>query len=153
MAVTNKLYQFNTYEVFEPLGANSFSEEEKKGSLPSLKFLKEKRNGDVKAQSCANESVQRDHVAKEEEALPKVGLESVFATTAIDARENREVVTIDIPSTFLHANNKDYVVMGMNSTFAELMAKTDPKFYQKYLTYEKGKKVLLLRLFKQHFMG
>jgi hypothetical protein len=72
----------------------------------------------------------------------------VFVTAAIDAKENREVVTIDIPGAFLHATNDDYVVMRMNGTLAELMAKTDPKLYRKYLTDEKGKKVLYLRLQK-----
>jgi len=69
-------------------------------------------------------------------------------TAAIDARENREAVTIDIPGAFLHATNDDYVVMCMNGTLAELMAKTDPKLYRKYLTDEKGKKVLYVRLQK-----
>jgi hypothetical protein len=111
-------------------------------------FPKENRNGDVKAQSCANGSVQRNHIAKEEAALPTVGLESVFATAAIDAKENREVVTINIPGAFLHATNKNYVVMRMNGTLAKVMTKTDPKLYQKYLTDEKGKKVLYLHLQK-----
>ncbi len=102
----------------------------------------------MKAQSCANGSVQRNQVAKEEAALSTVCLESVFATAAIDAKEVREVVTINIPGAFLHASNKDYVVMRMNGTLAKLMAKTDPKQYQKYSTYEKGKKVLYLRLQK-----
>jgi hypothetical protein len=39
-------------------------------------------------------------------------------------------------------------VMWMNGTLAELMAKTDPKLYPKYLTNEKGKKVLYLPLQK-----
>ncbi len=58
------------------------------------------------------------------------------------------MVTIDIPGAFLHATNDDYVVMRMNGTLGELMAKTDPKLYRKYLTDEKGKKVLYLRLQK-----
>jgi len=61
---------------------------------------------------------------------------------AIGAKENREVVTIDIPGAFFHATNDDYVVMRMNGTLAELMVKTDSKLYRKYLTDEKGKKVL-----------
>ena len=148
IAVTKELRQFNTYNVFEPLEADSLSDEEKKSALSSLIFLKEKRNGTVKARSCANGSVQRSHVAKEEAASPTVALESVFVTAAIDARENRKVVTIDIPGAFLHATNDDYVVMRMNGTLAELMAKTDPKLYRKYLTDEKGKKVLYVRLQK-----
>ncbi len=35
----------------------------------------------------------------------------VFVTSTIDARVNREVATINIPGEFLHATNKDYVVM------------------------------------------
>jgi hypothetical protein len=113
-----------------------------------LIFIKEKRNGTVKAQSCANGSVQWDHTAKEEAALPTVALESVFVTAAIDARENREVVTVNIPGAFLHATNNNYVVMCMNRALVELMVKTDPKLYRKYLIDEKQKKVLYLCLQK-----
>jgi len=94
---------------------------------------------------CERECPTKPH-AKEEAASPTVALESVFVTAAIDVRENREVVTIDIPGAFLHATNDNYVVMRMNGTLAELMAKTDPKLYRKYLTDEKGKKVLHVRL-------
>jgi hypothetical protein len=55
----------------------------------------------------------------------------VFVTSTIDARENREVVTINIPQAFLHPTNKDYVVMQMNGTLAKLMAQMD--VVRKYL--------------------
>jgi hypothetical protein len=38
--------------------------------------------------------------------------------------------------------------MKMNGSLAELMVKTDPKIYQKYVTIEKGRQVLYLRLQK-----
>jgi hypothetical protein len=86
----------------------------------------------VKARSCVKGSVQRDYIAEEEVALPTtVALELVFATAAIDARENREVVTIAISGKILHTINENYVVMHMNGTLAELMAKKDPKLYRK----------------------
>ncbi len=66
----------------------------------------------------------------------------VFVTSTIDARENREVVTINIPWAFLHPTNKDYVIMQMNGTLAKLMAQTDPKLYRKYQVDKKGAKVL-----------
>ncbi len=72
----------------------------------------------------------------------------VFVTSTIVAREDREVVTINIPGVLLHATNKDYVVMQMNRTLAKLMAQTDPKLYRKYLVNKKGKKVLYLCLQK-----
>ena len=87
-------------------------------------------------------------MAKEEATAPTVSLDSVFATATIDVKECRKVVTIDIPGTFLHAENEDYVIMKMNGTLAELMVKTDPKLYRKYVALEKGRLVLYLRLQK-----
>jgi hypothetical protein len=48
MAVTKELHQFNTYEVFKPIVADSLSSKEKKKALSLLIFLKEKQNGIVK---------------------------------------------------------------------------------------------------------
>ena len=88
-------------------------------------------------------------MAKEEAAAPTVALESIFVTATIDAKEKREVVTIDIPvGAFLYADNNDYVIMKMNGLLAELMLKTDPKIYRKHVTIEKGRQVLYLRLQK-----
>ena len=61
--------------MFELLDAHKLTEEDRKKVLTLLIFLKEKRNGDVKAHSCANGSVQREHVAKEEAAAPTVSLD------------------------------------------------------------------------------
>ncbi len=41
MAVTKEFCQFNTYKVFEPLEASTLDDEEKKGALSLLIFLKE----------------------------------------------------------------------------------------------------------------
>ncbi len=127
---------------------DELTEDDKKKALTSLIFLKEKRNRDIKARSCANESKQREHIAKEEAAVLTVALESIFITAAIDAKEHRKVVAIDIPGAFLHANNKDYVIMKMVGTLAELMVKTNPKLYRKYVVIEKGRSVLYLWLQK-----
>jgi hypothetical protein len=128
-AVSKELKQFNVHDVFKPLYANKLSNEEKSKALTSLIFLKEKQDGNVKARSCANGSVQREHVAKEEAAAPTVAHESVFVTATIKAKEKQKNVMIDIPGAFLHANNEDYVVMKMNGSLTELMVKTDPKIY------------------------
>ena len=53
-------------------------------------------------------------------------------------------MTIDIPGAFLHADNKDYMVMKMVRTMVEQMVKKKPKVYQQYVILEKGKSVLYL---------
>jgi hypothetical protein len=77
MAVSKELAQFNVYDVFEPLYADKLSNKDKSKVLTLLIFLKEKRDGKIKARACANVSVQREHVAYEEAAAPTVALESV----------------------------------------------------------------------------
>ena len=87
-------------------------------------------------------------MAKEEAAAPTVVLESVFVTGTIDAKEKQKVVMIDVPGAFLHADNKEYMIMKMNGSLAELMVKTDPKINRKYVTIKKGRQVLYLHLQK-----
>ncbi len=143
-AVTKELDQFNKYGVFKPKRARDLLEEDKKKVLSSLIFLKEKKSGVIKARSCANGNPKREHITKEEAAAPAFALESVFITSTINAKESRKVVTVDIPGAFLHADNKDYVIMKMVGTLAELMVKTNPKLYQQYVILEKGRSVLYL---------
>jgi hypothetical protein len=133
MAVTTGLHQFNTYGVFEPKLVDELTYDDKKKGLASLIFLKKKRNGDIKARSCANGSKQREHITNKEAAALTGALESVFFTAAIDAKENWKVVTIDIPGAFLHANNEDYIIIKMVGTLAELMVQMNPKLYRKYV--------------------
>jgi hypothetical protein len=68
MAVSKELKQFNVYDVFKPLYADKLSKEEKLKALKSLIVFREKQDGNVKARSCANRSVQREHATKEEAA-------------------------------------------------------------------------------------
>jgi hypothetical protein len=137
-AVSKELKQFYVYNVFKPLYANKLFDEEKLKALTLLIFLKEKQDGNVKARSCANGSVQREHVAKEEAAAPTVALESVFVTATIDAKEKQKVVTIDIPGAFLNADKKNYVVMKMNGLLVELMVIYGPKDISKICNNGKG---------------
>jgi hypothetical protein len=116
--------------------------------LSSLVFLNEKKSRVIKAHSCANRNPQREHIVKEEAAASTGELESVFITSTIDAKESRKVVTVDLPGAFLHADNKDYVIMKMVGTLAELKVKTNPKLYQQYVILEKGRSVLYLQLQK-----
>ena len=79
------------------------SHEEKKKALRYLVFLKEKRDGSIKARGCADGQSQRDYTTKTETSLPTVSLEAMMLSCAIDAKEGRHVKVTDIPRAFLHA--------------------------------------------------
>ena len=64
--------------------------------------FKKKRNEKNKGRSCADGQPQRKVYTKEELGSPTVATESVFITSTINAFENRDVVTVEMPGAFLH---------------------------------------------------
>jgi hypothetical protein len=145
-AVTHEFTQLHMLNVYSPLSALSLSSEDKKKALSSLIFLKEKLNGTIKARKCVDGSKQREHYAKEETTSPTVGTNSLFITAAINAHKEHDVATADLPGAFLHADNDDFTIIQLNGILAELMVKTAPNNYLKYITTDhKGQPTLYLQ--------
>jgi hypothetical protein len=67
-------------------------------------FLKQKRCGKIKARGCADGQKQRAYTMKEEASAPTVAIESLLLTCVIDATEERDVATVDIPGAFMQAD-------------------------------------------------
>jgi hypothetical protein len=148
-AVTKELSQLHTMNCFCPCDPRSLTRDDHRNALSSLMFLTEKHTGEVKAHACANGSVQRQHVAKEEAAAPTVTSEAIFVQSTMYAHENRDMATSDIPGAFLQADNPDFVLMHLGGILAELMIKVAPKLYRKYVTTNaKGTPVLYVQLEK-----
>ena len=148
-AVAKELNQFNMLNTFIPLDAKTLTYEQRRSALASLIFLTEKRNGAVKARACANGAPQREHMAKEETTSPTVTTEANFSLAAIAAHERRFIGTMDLPGAFLHADNDSFVIMKMTGKLAELMVKTAPNIYRKYVIEDStGKPILYVQLQK-----
>ena len=69
-------------------------------------------------------------------------------TSVIDAKEWREVMTVDIPGAFMQGDQDKTIHMKLEGTLAELLAKCDPTKHQPYLVIEHGKPVLYVELVK-----
>ena len=78
--------------------------------------------------------------------------ESIFITSVIDGKENREFAVVALQGAFLHANNDQNIIMFMRGRLAELMMMIASQTYRKYVTIEKGQKVLYVK-FKKQYMG
>ena len=50
---------------------------------------------------CADGRVQRKYISKEESASPTATTESVFLTEVIEAKEERNVIMLDVPNIFI----------------------------------------------------
>ena len=62
--------QLHIRGVFEPVQFEELSELEKERAMESLIFLDKKDEDKIKVRTCANGSVQRTYISKEEAASP-----------------------------------------------------------------------------------
>ena len=93
--------QLHDRNICEPIKEKDLSREQKSKALGYLMFLKQKRCGQIKGRGCADRRKQKVWTTKEEATSPTVSTEAVLLTLVIDAKERREVITVDIPSAFM----------------------------------------------------
>ena len=147
-AVFAEMKQLHERNVCEPIHTEDLSIEQKSKALGYLMFLKQKRCGRIKGRGCADGRKQRIWTTKEDSTSPTVSTEAVLLTSVIDAKERREVMTVDIPGAFMQGDQDETVHMKLEGKLAELLAQCDPTKYQPYLTTENGKTILYVELVK-----
>ena len=147
-AVYKELWQLHERKVGEPRDATTLSTMQKKNALGYLMFLKQKRTGQIKGRGCADGRKQRLNTPKDAASSPTVATESVLLSCVIDAKERRDVATVDIPGAFMQGDQDKTVHMRLEGTLAKLLTKCDPKLYRQYVVSENNKPVLYVELIK-----
>jgi hypothetical protein len=61
-------------------------------------------------------------------------VESLFLSCVIDAKENRKVITCDIPGAFMQADIDEVLHVWLEGPLAQLLTKVDPDLYAKFMT-------------------
>jgi hypothetical protein len=135
-AVLVELRQLYDRNVMEPVRKSDLTPAERKGALRYLMFLKEKRTGQIKGRGCADGRFQRKYMSKEETSSPTVATEALILSCVIDAIEERDVATCDIPGAFMQSDMKGKVIMKLEGVMAEVIIKIDPKLYTRFVTKE-----------------
>ena len=85
---------------FVPKNWEELTPKQTSNILESFIFLEEKKSGVVKGRLVINGAMQRGHLTKEEASLPTAFTESIILTSIVDAKEGRDVATVDIPNAF-----------------------------------------------------
>jgi hypothetical protein len=147
-AVVKEMKQLDYLDVMDPVDATELSPEGRKRALDYHMYLKEKRNGTIKARGCADGRKQRLYKSKEETSSPTVSSEAMFLTSAVNAHERRRVMTIDLPGAFMQAGVDELIHVRLEGPLAEMLVRIDPSKYQTYVVIENGKKVLYVVLKK-----
>ena len=68
-------------------------------------------------------------------------------TILVDAWEKRDVATADVTGVYLYADMLDYTLLKLEGKAVDIMCKVNGD-YNKFVRWEKGEKVLYLRLLK-----
>ncbi|KAG7373146.1 reverse transcriptase RNA-dependent DNA polymerase [Nitzschia inconspicua] len=152
-AAHKEMKQLDDRNCWEAIHPEDLEEIERKRALRTIFFITQKSNGDIKGRTCADGSVQRNWIGREEVSSPTVARESIILTGMIEAYERRDVGTCDIPNAFVQTNlderDKDgnRTIMKLDGPLVEILCEIDPR-YHKYVVYEKGQKVLYVHLIK-----
>ena len=81
-------------------------------------------------------------------------MESLVLTSVIDAKEERDEMTADVPNAFIQANmpkvddGKERVIMKITGVMVDILIKLAPEVYGPFVVFQNGKKVLHVQVLK-----
>jgi hypothetical protein len=93
----------------------------------ALMFLTEKRDKSVKGRMVYNGKPTREWLSLKDAASPTAALESIMITGVIEAKEERDIMTCDIPNAFIQAllpkndPGEDRVVMKITGVLVNML--------------------------------
>jgi hypothetical protein len=106
-AVKKEFGQLHHRVCFRPIDVSTLTKSEKEKAQKALVFLTEKRDKTIKARTVYDGSKTREWHNKEDTASPTVSLEGLFLTAVVDAKEERDVMTCDIPNAFIQTDHPE----------------------------------------------
>ena len=100
-AIKKEIGQLDDRGCFGPILINEMSQSERQKAQIALAYLTEKHDGTCKGCTVYNGTPMREWLSKENRASPMASLEDIFLTVIIDADEERDIMTTDIPNAFI----------------------------------------------------
>jgi len=102
-AAEEELRQLHGRKCFVPVRVSEMTSTERKKAMQSLMYVTEKRDGRMKGRMVYDGSKTRSWIDADDAASPTVSQESIFLTATIDAYEDRDIMTADVPNAFIQA--------------------------------------------------
>ena len=113
----------------------------------------EKKNRILTAPTCANGSIQRNYIAKDDASSTTVSTDSVLLTSMIEARQKRDILTADVPNAFVQmeipkTTKGERVIMKIKGILAKILCKIAPNTYLPFVTYENNQHTIYVSMIK-----
>ena len=149
-SLEKEMGQMNMRGAFEPIKYENWEDKNKKKIIESLIFITEKQDGTIKSRFCADGRKQQDWLSKEDTSSPTASLELLMILAAIDAKEQRNVITIDIPNAFIQTEQdaNQTIFMRIKEKLCKMMVHMIPEIYKDFITYKKETMTLYVKLNK-----
>jgi len=96
----------------------------------------------------ANGKPSWEWLTRGDSASPTASLESILLTTAVDAKEGRDIMSADVPNAFIQTPmpptkpGEARVMLKIKGVLVDLLVKLAPEVYGPFVIFEKNSKVL-----------
>jgi hypothetical protein len=155
-ASKKEMDQLHRRSCFTPKSIAKMTQIERRKAQQALMFLGEKRCRTVKGRMVYNGKPTREWLSREDSASPTAALESIMLTAVIDAHEERDVMTCDIPNAFIQAlmpevkDGDERVMMKITGVLVDMLVELNPELYGPYVVYERNRqnKVLYVQVMR-----
>jgi hypothetical protein len=120
---------------FAPLKVKEMKPSKRKKAQIALMFLTEKRDKSVKGRMVYNGKPMREWFSQEDAASPTTTLERIMITGVIETKEERDVMTCDIPNAFIQVYlpkkepGENRVVMKITGVLVNMLVDINPELY------------------------
>ena len=149
-ATYKEMEQMHKRTCFTPVLVKDLTPEEKEKAQRALCFLNKKNDGTIKARTVYNGKPTREWLTREDSSSPTASTEGVMLTAVVDAKEERGVMSNNVPNAFIQAhvpegktkNGDERIVMKITGKLVDVLISIAPEVYSGFVVYENGKKVL-----------
>ena len=152
-AAKEELMQMHDRKCFKAIAVAELTRQERVRAQEGLMILNEKRSGRIKGRLAYNGKATREWITKEDKSSPTVLTESIKLTAAVDAYEERDVASMDIPNAFIQTilpprPDEERVIMKIRGKLVDWLLEIDPTEYASLVVMERGVKVLYLHILR-----
>ena len=147
-ASSSEKEQIHNRKCFYLVSVKDMTRNERLKAQMAMMLLTKKRCGKIKGRMVFDGRKTCEWITKEDSASPTATLEGILLTLTIDAHENRDVMSADVPNAFIQTEmpeikqGEERVMMKITGVLVDMLIQLDPQLYGPHVVYEKERKVL-----------
>ena len=147
-AVSKELEQLLRRQCFRPESIKNLSQRQIERAQEAMMLLAEKDiTKEKKGRLVFRGDGTREWLSREDTASPTAALESIELTCVVDAYEERDMMSMDVPNAFIQTlmpepkEGEEQVVMKITGSLVDILIEMDPE-YRKFVVIQNGKRVI-----------